>query len=111
MHDDDLETIIDRVSNTISALITAITTTQEVLKQTIETQIIELKTLVSHTPQVATSSIAPSAVIHQKGNRHRVVTITLVSIHHRSALEGLQEGVTQLDLAMLPSETLRTLQA
>ena len=47
LHDDDLETIADRVDNTISTRITAISTLQEALKQTIETQITELKMLVT----------------------------------------------------------------
>lgn len=81
LHDNVLETIVNRVFDTISALITTITTAQEALKQTIETQIIELKTLVSHAPQMATSSTTPSVVIDQEGNQHRIVTITPVSIH------------------------------
>ena len=91
-------------------LITAITTAQEVLKQTIETQLIEMKTLVSHATQVATPSTTPSAVIDLEGNRHRSIAVTPISIRQPSVQEGLQEGVVQLDLAALPSETLRTLQ-
>lgn len=81
------------------------------LKQTIEAQLIELKTLVSHAPQVATSFTTPSAIIDPEGNRHRFVAVTPISIRQPSAQEGLLEGATQLDLAALPSETLRILQA
>lgn len=69
LHDDDLETIADRVYDTILAPITAIIAAQEVLKQTIETQIIELKKLVNHAP-----------VIDLEGNRHRFVIVTPISI-------------------------------
>ena len=91
--------------------ITMIKTAQEVLKQTIETQLTEMKMLVSHAPQVATSSTTPSAVIDPKGNQHRFITVMPISIRQPSAQEGLQEAAAQLDLAALPSETLRTLQA
>jgi hypothetical protein len=37
LHDDDLETIVDRVYDTISTPITTITLAQEALKKTIET--------------------------------------------------------------------------
>ena len=50
LHEDDFESIADRVYDTMSEPITTITTAQEVLKQTIETQLTELKTLVSHAP-------------------------------------------------------------
>lgn len=95
----------------MSKPITAITTAQEALKQTIETHLTKLKTLVSHAAQVATPSTIQSAVMDPKGNWHRFVLVTLISICRPSAREGLQEGITQLDLAALPSETLRTLQA
>ena len=84
MHEDDFESIADRVYDTMSEPITVITTAQEALKQTIETQITELKTLVSHAPQVATSSTTPSAVIDPKGNRHRLVAVTPISIYRMS---------------------------
>lgn len=66
-----------------------ITTVQEALKQTIETWLMELKMVVSHAPQVANSSIAPSAVIDPKGNWHRFVTVTPISICQPSVQEGL----------------------
>ena len=65
--------------------------------------------LISHTPQVATSSIAPSTVIDLEVNWHRLVTVTLISIYGPTAQEGLQEESAQLDLVALPLETLRTL--
>ena len=36
--------------------------------------------------------------------------VTLISIRRPATPEGLQEGVVQLDLVVLPSETLKTLQ-
>ena len=50
MHEDDFESIVDRVYDTMSEPITVITTTQEALKQIIETQLMELKMLMSHAP-------------------------------------------------------------
>ena len=44
-------------------------------------------------------------------NRHRFISVTPINICRPSAQEGLQEGATQLDLVVLPLETLRTLQA
>ena len=111
LHDDDFENIADRVCDSMSRPITMIKTMQEALEQTIETQLTELKTLVSHTPQVATPSTTPSAAIDPKGNHNRFITVTPITIRQPSAQEGLQEGTAQLDLAMLPLETLRTLQA
>ena len=75
----------------------------------IETQLTELKTLISHAPQVATLSTVLSAIIDQEGNQHRFVEITPISIRRPVAHEGVQEGVAQLDLAVLPAETLKTL--
>ena len=46
-----------------------------------------------------------------EGTRHWFISVNLISICQPSAQEGLQEDVVQLDLAVLPSETLRTLQA
>ena len=50
LHEDDFENIVDRVCDSMSRPITTITTAQEALKQTIETQLTKLKTLVSHAP-------------------------------------------------------------
>lgn len=94
----------------MSEPITAITTTQEALKQTIETQLTELKTLMSHVPQVAISSTTPSAVIDPEGNWHKFVAVMPISICKPTAQEGSQEDTAQLDLVVLPSETLKTLQ-
>ena len=70
--------------------------------------------LMSHAPHVATPYIALSVVIDQEGNRHRFIQVTPISIRRPAVQgevqEGLQEGTVQLDLAMLPLETLRTLQ-
>ena len=46
-----------------------------------------------------------------EGTWHWFILVTPIIICQPSAQEGLQEGVAQLDLAALPSETLRTLQA
>ena len=56
LNEDDFNTIADRVYRSITEPITTFTSAQETLKQTIEAQLTELKTLVSHTPQVATPS-------------------------------------------------------
>ena len=64
----------------MSELITVITIVQKVLKKTIETQLTELKTLMSHVPQVAISSTTPSAVIDPDGNRHKFVAVMPISI-------------------------------
>ena len=93
LHEDYFESIADKVYNTISELITTITTTQEALKQTIETQLMELRMLVSHAPQVDTPSATLSAIIDQEGNQHRFVEIMSISIHILVAQEGVQEGV------------------
>jgi len=98
LHEDDFESIADRVCDSLSKPITAITTAQEALKQTIETQLMELKTLVSHAPQVATPSTVQSTVMDPKGNRHRFVSVTPINICRPS----VQEGAAQLDLAALP---------
>ena len=50
LHEHDFESIADRVYDTMSESITTITTAQEVLKKTIETQFTELKTLMSCAP-------------------------------------------------------------
>ena len=50
LYDDELKKIVDRVCDSMSRPITTITTVQEALKQTIETQIMELRMLVSHAP-------------------------------------------------------------
>ena len=89
LHKDDFESIADRAYGTMSELITTITTAQEVLKQTIETQLTELKTLVSHAPQVATPYIVQSIVMDPEGNQHRFISVTLISICRPSAQEGL----------------------
>ena len=46
--ENDFKGIADRVYGTMTEPLTAITTTQEVLKQKIETRLMELKTLMSH---------------------------------------------------------------
>ena len=66
--ENNFEGISDRVYGTMIEPLIAITTAQEVLKQTIETQLTELKMLMSHAPQVATPFTAPSAVIDPEGN-------------------------------------------
>ena len=109
LHDDDLETIVDRVCDNMSESITAFKTAQEALKQTIEVQLTELKTLVSHAPPVTTPAPVYSAVLKTQGNRHRFVSVTMINICRPSAQGGVSEGVVQLDLAVLPLETLRTL--
>lgn len=68
MHENNFNTIADRVCDSMSKLITTFTSAQEALKQMIETQLTELKTLVSHAPPVATPTIVHSAVIDPKGN-------------------------------------------
>jgi hypothetical protein len=78
--ENDFEGIVDRVYGTMTEPLTTITTAQEVLKKMIETQLIELKMLMSHTSQVATLSTTPSAVINQEGNRQRFVEVTSISI-------------------------------
>ena len=50
LHGDSFDTIIDRVCNSMSELITTFKTVQEALKQKIEAQLTALKTLVSHAP-------------------------------------------------------------
>lgn len=111
LHEYDFESIADRVYDNMSELITAITFVQEVLKQTIEAQLTELKMLVNHAPQVANPSTVQSAVMDPEGTQHRFISVTLINICQPCVQEGLQEGATQLDLAALPSKTLRTLQA
>ena len=66
--------------------------------------------LMSHVPHVAISSTTPSAVIDPEGNWHRFIIVIPISIHRPTMQEGLQEDVAQLDLVVLPLETLKTLQ-
>ena len=44
-----------------------------------------------------------------KGTWHRFILVTPINICQPSVQEELQEGVVQLDLVALPSDTLRTL--
>ena len=53
LHDDDFNTIPDKVYDSISKSITTFTTMQDGLKKTIEAQLMELKSLVSHASHVA----------------------------------------------------------
>lgn len=53
VHDDDFNTNADRVYDSISESITTFTTVQEALKNTIEVQLMKLKSLVSHALHVA----------------------------------------------------------
>ena len=85
MHEDNFKSIADRVYDTMLEPITAITTAKEVLKQTIETQLTELKMLMSHAPQVAISSTTPSAVIDPEGNKHRLIAVTPISIYRSTS--------------------------
>ena len=50
LHEDDFNTITDRVCDSMSEPITTFTSVQEALKQMIEAHLTELKTLVIHTP-------------------------------------------------------------
>lgn len=92
LHEDDFEAIVDRVCDTMSEPITTFKTTQEALKQTIRAQLTELKTLVSHAPQVATPTTIHSAVINLEGTWHIFISVTPTSICRAEAQEGLQEG-------------------
>ena len=91
--ENDFEGIADRVYRTMTKPLTVITTTQEIFKKKIETHLTELKMLMSHAPQVATPSTAPSAIIDPKGNRHRLIEGMPIRIHKQTTQEGLQEGV------------------
>ena len=53
LHDDDVNTIVDRFCESMTEPITAFTTMQEAMKKTIEMQLTELKSLVSHVSHVA----------------------------------------------------------
>ena len=53
LHDDDVNTIADRVCESMIEPITAVTTVQEAMKKAIEVQLTELKSLVSHSSHVA----------------------------------------------------------
>ena len=109
LHDDDFNTIADRVCDNMSEPITTITTAQEVLKKTIEAQLMELNSLVSHAPDVAIPTSVQSIVLDPQGQWHRFISITPISICQPGAQEGVQEGAAQLDLVVLPLETLRTI--
>lgn len=63
LHDDDFNTIADKVYDSMSELITTFTTVQEVLKKTIEVQLTELKSLVSHVSHVAIPTPVQSVVL------------------------------------------------
>lgn len=93
LHDDDFNTIVDRVCNSMYEPITTFTTTKEALKKTIEAQLTELKTLVSHTPHVAIPILVHSVVLDPQGDQHRFISITPINICRPGVQEGLQEGV------------------
>jgi len=80
LNEDDFTTIADKVYDSMTEPITTFTSTQEALKQSIEAQLTELKTLVHHAPQVATPSIVHSAVINPEGTRHWFISVTPISI-------------------------------
>ena len=111
LNEDDFDTIADKVCDSMSEPITALKTVQEALKQTIEAQLTELKTLVSHTSHVATPTLVHTTVLETQGNRHQFILFSPINICRADAQEGLQEGVMQLDLAALPSKTLKNIQA
>ena len=94
MHDDDFDTIADVVCDSMFEPITTFKTEQEVVKQTIEAHLTELNTLVSHAPHVATPNPVHNAVLEPQGNRHRFISVTMISICRADAQEGLPEGAT-----------------
>ena len=53
LHDDDFNTITDRVYDSMTEPITTFKTEQEVMEKAFEGQLTELKCLVSHTSNVA----------------------------------------------------------
>ena len=68
LHDDDFNTIVDRFCDSMTESITTFTTTQEALKKTIEAQLTELKSLVSHAPHVSIPTPMHSVVIDPVGH-------------------------------------------
>ena len=80
LHNDDLETIVDKVYDNMVKPITAFKTMKEVLKQMMDVQLMELKILVSHAPQATTPAPVQSVVIETQGNRHQFVSVTPISI-------------------------------
>ena len=110
LHNDDFDTIADKVCDNMFELITTFKTMQQALKQMIEAELTEMKTLVSHELHMATPTPIHSAILEPQGNRHQFIAVTLISICRVEVQEGLQEGAMQLGLAGLPSETLKNLQ-
>ena len=80
LHDDDVNTIEDRVYDSMTKPITTFTIVQEVMKKAIEAQLIELKSLVSHASHVAIQTPVKSIVIDPQGHRHRIILIDPLSI-------------------------------
>lgn len=68
LHDDDINIMVDSVCDSMSESITTFTTVQEVLKKTIEAQLTELKSLVSHTLHVAIPTTVQSTVLDPQGH-------------------------------------------
>ena len=63
MHDDDVNTIVNIVCDSMIEPIIAFTTMHEVMQKAIKVQLTELKSLVSHMPHVAIQTPVQSAVI------------------------------------------------
>ena len=70
LHDDDFNTIADRFCDSMSEPIIAFTILQEALNKTIKSQLIELKSLVSHVPHVAIPTLVQSIVLDLQGHQH-----------------------------------------
>lgn len=80
LHDDEFNTIADRVFDSMTESITTFTTTQEALKKTVKAQLTQLKSLVSQASHVAIPTPVQSTVLDLKGHRHRFSVITLINI-------------------------------
>ena len=80
LHDDDVNTIKDKVCDSMTEPITTVRTTQEVMKKAIEAQLIELKSLVSHAPHVAIQTPVQSTMIDLQGCRHRIISNDSINI-------------------------------
>ena len=89
MHDNDVNTIVDRVCDSMTEPMTAFTTVQDAMKKAIEVQLMELKSLVSHAMHVDIQTPMQSAVIDPQGHRHRIISIDLISICRPIEQEGV----------------------
>jgi hypothetical protein len=80
LHDNDFNTIADRVRDSMTEPIIALTTAQDAMKKTIEVQLMDLKSLVSHAPHVVLPTPVQSALFDPQGSWHSIISLDPINI-------------------------------